>query len=123
MPESQTTPSNALRVLIVEDDVANRDVMQLVLELAGHKVFTAGTGKEALERAAEDHPDAVLLDLRLPDQSGQAVSKALRAQGVPVPRIIITSGSSLEPADAARFGADAVLQKPFEPAQMLAALR
>lgn len=97
--------------------------MQLVLELAGHKVFTAGTGKEALERAAEDHPDAVLLDLRLPDQSGQAVSKALRAQGAPVPRIIITSGSSLEPADAARFGADAVLQKPFEPDQMLAALR
>jgi two-component system KDP operon response regulator KdpE len=97
--------------------------MQLVLELAGHQVTTAGTGKEALERAAEDHPDAVLLDLRLPDQSGQAVSKALRAQGPPVPRIIITSGSSLEPGEAARYGADAVLQKPFEPDQMLAALR
>lgn len=97
--------------------------MQLVLELAGHQVTTAGTGKEALERAAEDHPDAVLLDLRLPDQSGQAVSKALRAQGAPVPRIIITSGSSLDPGEADRLGADAVLQKPFEPDEMLAALR
>lgn len=123
VPESQPIPSNALRVLIVEDDVANRDVMQLVLELAGHRVFTAGTGKEALERAAQDHPDAVLLDLRLPDQSGQAVSEALRAQGAPVPRIIITSGSSLDPGEADRLGADAVLQKPFEPDQMLAALR
>lgn len=97
--------------------------MQLVLELAGHEVFTAGTAKEALERAAKDHPDAVLLDLHLPDDSGQSVSKALRAQGEPVPRIIITSGSSLEPADAARYGADAVLRKPFEPDAMLAALR
>lgn len=97
--------------------------MQLVLELAGHEVFTAGTGKEALERAGKDHPDAVLLDLHLPDQSGQSVSRALRAQGAPVPRIIITSGSPLDPKEAAHVGADAVLQKPFEPDQMLAALR
>jgi CheY-like chemotaxis protein len=107
----------------VEDDAANRDVMQLVLELAGHKVFTAGTGQEALERAAAEQPDAVLLDLRLPDQSGQSVSKALRDRGGQVPRIIITSGTSLGPGDAARMGADAVLQKPFEPDQMLAVLR
>ena len=123
MPEPQPTPSDSLRVLIVEDDVANRDVMRLVLEMAGHRVRTAGTGKEALAQAAEEQPDTVLLDLRLPDSNGQDVSAALRARGAPVPRIIITSGTSLNPGDAARLGADAILQKPFGPDRLLAVLR
>lgn len=122
VPESQPTPSESLCVLIVEDDAANRDVMRLVLEMAGHRVVTAGTGREALLRAAEKHPDAVLLDLRLPDQNGQAVSAALRAAGGPRPRIIITSGTHLNPGDAARMGADEVLQKPFSPERLLAVL-
>jgi len=123
VPEPQPTPSDSLRVLIVEDDVANRDVMRLVLEMAGHRVRTAGTGKEALAQAAEEQPDTVLLDLRLPDSNGQDVSAALRARGAPVPRIIITSGTSLNPGDAARLGADAILQKPFGPDRLLAVLR
>lgn len=106
----------------MEDDAANREVMRLVLEMAGHRVVTAGTGREALLQAAEKRPDAVLLDLRLPDQNGQEISAALRAADGPVPRIIITSGTSLNPGDAARLGADEILQKPFSPERLLAAL-
>ncbi len=111
-----------MRVLVVEDDAANREVMQMVLELAGHTVSIAGTGREAIERVAEDNPEAVFLDLRLPDQSGESVSRALR-EGPSVPRIIITSGMTIDAAEAARLGADAVLQKPFGPEQLLEALK
>lgn len=110
-------------VLIVEDDDANREVLRLVLELAGYQVTTAGTGEEALERAATDRPDTVLLDLGLPDQPGEDISAALRARLDPAARIIITSGQSLGAADRVRLGADAVLQKPFNPDRLLAALR
>ena len=117
------TSSESRRVLIVEDDAANCEVMRLVLELAGHTVYTAATGREALERAKEEEPDTVLLDLTLPDQNGALVSAALRARGGAVPRIIITSGMSLERDDAERLGGDLILQKPFCPEALLAALR
>lgn len=119
MPEPQPTLADRLRVLIVEDDASNRDVMRIVLELAGHSVDTAGTGVEALRRAAEDPPDTVLLDLTLPDQNGEEVSAALRREMHPAPRIIITSGMSLRAGDAERLGADAILQKPFDPDRLL----
>jgi CheY-like chemotaxis protein len=117
------TSSDPLRVLIVEDDAANREVMRLVLEMAGHTVSTAGTGEEALERAEQDRPDTILLDLGLPDATGADVSAAIRARGGEVPRIIITSGLSFEPEDAAALGADAILQKPFMPELLLAVLK
>ena len=122
-PGSESTPAIHPSVLIVEDDDANREVLRMVLELAGYRVTTAGTGQEALERAAADRPDTVLLDLGLPDQSGEDISAALREHLDPAARIIITSGQSLGVADRARLGADAVLQKPFNPDRLLAALR
>jgi two-component system, OmpR family, response regulator len=112
----------ANRVLIVEDDESNRDVMRLVLENAGFEVSTAGTGAEAVERASAERPDTVLLDLWLPDQPGQAVSAAIRERVTPAPRIIITSGTLVDGEDAVTLGADAVLRKPFGPDLLIAAL-
>lgn len=119
MAQTQPIPSESLRVLIVEDDAANREVMQLVLESGGHRVRTARNGAEALSRAAEEAPDVVLLDMQLPDQPGADVLAALKARIAPAPRIIITSGSSIGYAEAERFGADAVLRKPFGPDRLL----
>ena len=123
MHGSLPTSSDPLRVLIVEDDAANRDVMRMVLEMAGHRVSIAGTGEEALERVEIDKPDTVLLDLGLPDQNGSDVSEAIRAKGGTVPRIVITSGLPLEAKDLVSLGADAVLQKPFMPERLLAVLK
>jgi CheY-like chemotaxis protein len=106
----------------VEDDAANREVLRLVLEMAGHVVSTASSGREALERAGEGAVDVVLLDLTLPDQSGEEVSSAIRARMTPSPRIIITSGVSVDARQAGRLGAEAVLQKPFSPDRLLAVL-
>jgi CheY-like chemotaxis protein len=107
----------------VEDDAANRDVMRLVLESAGFAVSAAGTGAEALECALRERPDAVLLDLRLPDQPGQAVAEAIRRRLTPPPRIIITSGTHVDERDAASLGADGVLRKPFGPDRLIDIVR
>jgi CheY-like chemotaxis protein len=89
--------------------------------MAGHTVSTAATGHEALERAEKDKPDTVLLDMGLPDQNGQTISTALRARSN-VPRIVITSGTPYRAQDATALGADAVLQKPFDPERLLEVL-
>lgn len=122
VPDLPVTPSVSQRVLIVEDDASNRDVMRLVLEQAGFHVSTAATGAEALRMAATERPDAVLLDLTLPDQPGESVSAAIREIFEPAPRIVITSGLAVGPSDARRLGADAVLRKPFAPDMLIAAL-
>jgi two-component system KDP operon response regulator KdpE len=119
---SPTTSSAALRVLIVEDDPANSEVLTLLLEMGGHTVFAAATAHEALERAAADRPDVVLLDLGLPDMDGREISTSLRATSSPSPRIIITSGADVGAAEASALGADAVLGKPFDPERLLALL-
>jgi CheY-like chemotaxis protein len=116
------TSSVQLRVLIVEDDAANAEVLTLVLEMAGHRVTTAATAKEALVRAAADQPAVVLLDLGLPDEDGGNITVALR-QSLPAgARIIITSGTSVDAAEARRLGVDGVLEKPFDPERLLAVL-
>lgn len=106
----------------MEDDPANSEVMTLLLEMGGHTVFSAATAHEALERAAADRPDVVLLDLGLPDMDGREISTSLRATNSPSPRIIITSGTEVGADEASALGADAVLGKPFDPDRLLAVL-
>lgn len=118
----QQTPAAPLRVLIVEDDAANSEVLSLVLEMAGHTVSAAFTAKDALIRAAADQPAVVLLDLGLPDEDGGSITDALRRSLPAGARIIITSGTSITPAEAERLGVDGVLEKPFDPDRMLAVL-
>lgn len=122
MGPSSETSAGSLRVLIVEDDPANREVLSMVLEMAGHMVSTASNGREALERAGEGGVDVVLLDLTLPDRTGEEVASAIRARMTPAPRIIITSGATVDVREAGRLGAAAVLQKPFSPDRLLAVL-
>ena len=69
-----------LPVLVVEADAAIRSLLREILETEGHTVVEAGSGREALQRVAEQAPGAVLLDLLLPQMDGFAVIDALRAQ-------------------------------------------
>lgn len=116
------TSTAPLRVLIVEDDAANSEVLTLVLEMAGHTVSAALTARDALTRAASDQPAVVLLDLGLPDGDGGSIVSGLR-QSLPAgARIIITSGTSVSAAEARRLGVDGVLEKPFDPERLLAVL-
>jgi CheY-like chemotaxis protein len=112
-------------VLLVEDDRDIRESMAEVLEAEGHAVTSMATGPDALD--ALDRPGApnlVLLDLRMPGMDGRSFLDALRRRpDCDRYRIILMSAdravSSLEEAP----GVVAVLQKPFEPSELLALLR
>lgn len=90
--------------------------------MGGHTVIAAASAREALEQAAAARPDVVLLDLGLPDMDGREISAALRVTNSPAPRLIITSGTRVDAAEAERLGAEAVLEKPFDPDRLLAVL-
>src|SRR5580658_9827046 len=85
-----STPSESGRVLIVEDEPALLRALRIDLRARGYEVITASAGQEALAEAARRPPDAVLLDLGLPDLDGTDVIRELRAwSAVPV---IVLSG-------------------------------
>ena len=101
-------------VLIVEDDPAIADALSGMLELEGLVSITARDGVEALERVADDRPSAIVLDLMLPRMDGFGFVAELEARGwrAGVPIVVMTADGRAE-QKAARIGADAWVEKPF----------
>jgi DNA-binding response OmpR family regulator len=111
------------RVLVVDDDVRVRQVLQWALEDEGFAVETAEDGRQALARATEHPPDLVVLDITLPILNGYMVARALReTHGAQLPVLAIT-GDGQAPLKAERAGAYAYLRKPFDVAELVAAVR
>jgi two-component system, OmpR family, KDP operon response regulator KdpE len=111
------------RVLIVEDEPALLRALQINLRARGYEVTTAVTGHEALALARGRPPDAVVLDLGLPDVDGTEVIRGLRGwSGAPV---IVLSGraGSGDKIGALDAGADDYVTKPFDVEELLARLR
>lgn len=112
------------RILLVEDNEANRYLATFLLEKRGHEVVHAATGPLALELAASVGPDLILLDIHLPGMDGHAVARALKADPAlkRIPIVAVTAyamagdrermlavgveGYIEKPIDAQRFGAD-----------------
>lgn len=109
-------------ILVVDDEVAIRRLLRNTLEQAGHLVVEARDGREALARAAADHPDAVLLDLGLPDRDGLGLIPLLRG---PARVILVVSAreATEEKVAALDLGADDYVTKPFDTDELLARLR
>ncbi len=101
-------------VLVVDDDPDMRLMMRWALEEEGLSVATAGDGRAALARIAEQRPALVVLDMSLPLVDGYGVAQGLRtAYGEDVPIVLVTAdGRAAE--KARRTGARAYLHKPFE---------
>jgi len=107
------------RILVVDDDDDIREVAQLCLEaVAGHEVLTAACGREGLVSARDEQPDAILLDVMMPDLDGPATFERLQADPATrnIPVILLTA--KLQASDRARFaqlGVRATVAKPFDP--------
>lgn len=104
------------RILVVDDNEVIRGMLRFLLARLGHEVVAeAGTGAAALEAFRRERPDAVSLDISLPDMSGLDVLKAIRAES-PEARVVVVTGNNAEVLrrDVLALGAQAVLLKPFD---------
>ena len=110
-------------VLLVEDDAQMRKFVRIALESHDYRVIEAQSGDEAIRQASAYTPDAVLLDLGLPDMDGLAVAKRLR-EWTAVPILVISArGQEDVKVQALDGGADDYLTKPFGAAELMARLR
>jgi RNA polymerase sigma factor (sigma-70 family) len=112
-----------LTVYIVEDDAAVRDSLALMLGLAGYRTALFADAEAFLAGWRQDWTGCLLTDLRLPGKSGIELQAALRERGSPLPVVVITAHGDVPSARSA-FRAEAVdfLEKPFDDAQLRAAI-
>lgn len=112
------------RVLIVDDDRSIRLSLSIFLEREGYKVKDVASGPAALSMLREFHPDVVLTDLRLKEESGIDVLAALKERQVDLPVILMTAYGTVEKAvTAMKLGAVDFISKPFQPAEMAQLIR
>lgn len=119
-----------MRILVIDDEERIQEVIQISLEiLNGWEIFTASSGSEGLLKAQNHQPDAILLDVSMPEMDGFATLEKLRSNSTTqaIPVIFLTAKVQL--ADRQRFaelGLAGVITKPFDPltlaAQVTAAL-
>ncbi len=112
----------AIRVLVVDDNDLQREVVADVLASEGYDVRVAATGSEALASARATPPDVVILDLMLPDTDGASVLASLRCDpALSAMRVVVTTG--VRSSSVRRLpGVDAALFKPFDMRELLGAL-
>ncbi len=111
------------KVLVVDDEPKIIDVLKLYLERDGFLVVSAASGKQAIERAASNKPDLIILDLNLPDIDGLEVCRTLRKQSN-VPIIMLTGrGEEVDKIVGLEIGADDYVTKPFSAREVMARVR
>ena len=124
-PRPLTRPDGRpLRVLVVDDEASLADVLASVLRLDGWDVRTAADGADAVRTAREFCPDAIVLDVMLPDRDGFAVLDRLRTQQPTVCVLFLTARDAVEDRVAGiTAGGDDYVTKPFSLQEVIARLR
>jgi two-component system OmpR family response regulator len=113
-----------LRILLVEDDLELRELLARGLEHEGFAVAGARTGAEGMQRVLEAAPDALVIDVGLPDADGRDLCQALRARGVQAPVLFLTARDAVsDRLSGFAAGGDDYVTKPFHLAEVAARLR
>jgi len=118
-----STPSDALTILVVEDEADILDVVAYNLRREGYRVLRAIDGRSAVRQAREALPDLVILDVMLPELDGRGVCRALRDDEATraIPIIMLTArDSEHDVVEGLRLGADDYMTKPFRPRELMA---
>ncbi len=116
----------AEKVLIVDDDVETLRLVGLMLERQGYQISAADHGERAIQKAQNDQPNLILLDVMMPDMSGYEVAKRLRTNNrtANIPIIMFTAKAQVDDkVEGLESGADAYLTKPTQPRELLAQVR
>ncbi|UNM16890.1 response regulator transcription factor [Streptomyces formicae] len=113
-----------VRVLVVDDEASLTELLSMALRYEGWQVRSAGDGAGAVRSAREFRPDAVLLDMMLPDMDGLAVLSRLRRELPDVPVLFLTAKDAVEDRIAGlTAGGDDYVTKPFSLEEVVARLR
>ncbi len=112
--------SSNIKILVIEDEEKLSDVVKSYLENSGYSVRTAYNGKEALKMFDQVNPSLIILDLMLPDVSGEEICRTIRRKST-VPIVMLTAKVEEEDIIAGLdIGADDYITKPFRPRQLVA---
>jgi CheY-like chemotaxis protein len=111
------------RILVVDDEASIREVVALCLQrLGGWEVFTAASGHDALQKLQAEPPDAIILDVMMPEMDGFTFLKYLRADPStqPIPVVLLTANSYLpDPQLFPKMGVVLTIAKPFQPLDLI----
>jgi DNA-binding response OmpR family regulator len=111
------------KVVVIDDEPSVQDVVRGYLERDGYLVYVAGNGAEGLALAERIRPGLIVLDLMLPDVSGEEICRQVRARS-DVPILMLTAKAAEEARIAGlTLGADDYLTKPFSPRELVARVR
>ncbi len=109
------------KILIAEDERDIRDLVAFTLRFAGHEVFTASNGEEAVDMAPKVNPDIILMDVRMPRMTGYEACKLMKQnpdlKDIPVV-FLSAKGQEAEIQQGLEAGAEEYLLKPFAPDQL-----
>src|SRR5215467_5082023 len=126
---SETKPNtaeghNPAKILVVEDEPNMVAGLRDNFEFEGYEVITARDGIEGLERALQESPDLVVLDVMMPRMSGLEVCRQLRAKRPSIPIIMLTArGQEVDKVVGLELGADDYVTKPFSIRELLARVK
>ncbi|NES25441.1 MAG: response regulator [Symploca sp. SIO3E6] len=113
-------------VLVVEDSLAQRQMISDLLKGSGLKVTVASDGQEALERISQSFPDVVVLDIVMPRMNGYELCRRLKSdpktQNVPVV-MCSSKGEEFDRYWGMKQGADAYIAKPFQPTELIGTVK
>ncbi len=123
-PSLTRADGSAPRVLVVDDEQMLTDLLSMALRMEGWEVRTAASGYQALQSARDYDPDAMVLDIMMPDLDGMAVLQRLRQSGSDVPVLFLTAKDSVSDRVAGlTAGGDDYVTKPFSLEEVVARLR
>ena len=114
------------RILVVEDQEDNRQILRDLLTKSGFEIVEAENGEEALVAVAKQRPDLILMDIQLPLLDGYEATRRIKADPAlrSIPIIVVTSYAlSGDEAKAREAGCDAYVTKPYSPRQLLAKIK
>lgn len=115
--------ANENLILVIDDEVQIRRLLEITLGVNGYKICEAATGKDGIIAAATRNPQLILLDLGLPDEDGQNVLKKLREWYLNPVIILSVRNSEEDIINALDNGANDYLTKPFRTGELLARIR
>ncbi len=123
-PKLQRLDGSPVRVLVVDDEANLTELLGMALRYEGWEVRAAGSGMEAVRTAREFDPDAVVLDMMLPDFDGMEVLRRMRSENPNVPVLFLTARDAVEDrVSGLTAGGDDYVTKPFSLEEVVARVR